>query len=282
MLVLNGLKVFFGKNGVLWILRELEELILQIETLSKSFGGIQAVDNVSFNVETNRIMAIIGPNGAGKTTLFNLITGFERPDAGQKKFKGKPFDNAKPHEITAIGISRTFQNLSIFDNLTVCQNIMVGRHTRSKGEFLRSGFGLFGNKKQEKAIRADAMRYLELVGLVDKAEEMAGNLPYGRQKLLETARALATEPELLLLDEPAAGLNEKETEDMADIIKRIQKMGVTILLVEHDMELVMNISDWILVLNYGVNIANGTPESIQENPLVIEAYLGEELDECIA
>ena len=257
-------------------------MILQIETLSKSFGGIQAVDNVSFNVETNRIMAIIGPNGAGKTTLFDLITGFERPDAGQKKFKGKPFDNAKPHEITAIGISRTFQNLSIFDNLTVCQNIMVGRHTRSKGEFLRSGLDLFGNKKQEKAIRTDALRYLELVGLVDKAEEMAGNLPYGRQKLLETARALATEPELLLLDEPAAGLNEKETEDMADIIKRIQKMGVTILLVEHDMELVMNISDWILVLNYGVNIASGTPESIQENPLVIEAYLGEELDECIA
>ncbi len=282
MPVLNGLKVFFGKNDVLWILRELEELILQIETLSKSFGGIQAVDNVSFNVETNRIMAIIGPNGAGKTTLFDLITGFERPDGGQKKFKGKPFDNAKPHEITTIGISRTFQNLSIFDNLTVCQNIMVGRHTRSKGEFLRSGLDLFGNKKQEKAIRTDAMRYLELVGLVDKAEEMAGNLPYGRQKLLETARALATEPELLLLDEPAAGLNEKETEDMADIIKRIQKMGVTILLVEHDMELVMNISDWILVLNYGVNIADGTPENIQENPLVIEAYLGEELDECIA
>ena len=257
-------------------------MILQIETLSKSFGGIQAVDNVSFNVETNRIMAIIGPNGAGKTTLFDLITGFERPDGGQKKFKGKPLDNAKPHEITTIGISRTFQNLSIFDNLTVCQNIMVGRHTRSKGEFLRSGLDLFGNKKQEKAIRTDAMRYLELVGLVDKAEEMAGNLPYGRQKLLETARALATEPELLLLDEPDAGLNEKETEDMADIIKRIQKMGVTILLVEHDMELVMNISDWILVLNYGVNIADGTPENIQENPLVIEAYLGEELDECIA
>jgi branched-chain amino acid transport system ATP-binding protein len=260
----------------------LEELILQVETLSKSFGGVQAVDSVSFNVENNQIMAIIGPNGAGKTTLFNLITGFDRPDEGQKKFKGKPFDNAKPHEITAIGISRTFQNLSIFDNLTVCENIMVGRHRRSKGEFLRSGIGLFGTKKQERAIRADAKRYLEFVGLVDRAEEMAGNLPYGRQKLLETARALATEPELLLLDEPAAGLNEKETEDMADIIQRIQKMGVTILLVEHDMDLVMNISDMILVLNYGVNIANGTPQSIRENPQVIEAYLGEELNECNA
>jgi branched-chain amino acid transport system ATP-binding protein len=282
MPVSNGLRVYFGKNGVLWKLRELEALILQVETLSKSFGGVQAVDSVSFNVENNQIMAIIGPNGAGKTTLFNLITGFDRPDEGQKKFKGKPFDNAKPHEITAIGISRTFQNLSIFDNLTVCENIMVGRHRRSKGEFLRSGIGLFGTKKQERAIRADAKRYLEFVGLVDRAEEMAGNLPYGRQKLLETARALATEPELLLLDEPAAGLNEKETEDMADIIQRIQKMGVTILLVEHDMDLVMNISDMILVLNYGVNIANGTPQSIRENPQVIEAYLGEELNECNA
>jgi branched-chain amino acid transport system ATP-binding protein len=260
----------------------LKEITLQVEGLSKSFGGIQAVNNVSFNVEKNQIMAIIGPNGAGKTTLFNLITGFNHPDAGQKKFKGKSFKNAKPHEIAALGIARTFQNLSIFDNLTICENVMVGRHTRSKGEFFRSALGLTRVIQQEKLIRQDALRFLEFVGLADQADKIAGSLPYGEQKLLETARALAVEPELLLLDEPAAGLNDKETEDMSNIIKEIQKKGTTVLLVEHDMNLVMNISDHILVLNYGINIAVGTPEDIQQNPLVIQAYLGEELDECIS
>lgn len=260
----------------------MKELILQVKGLGKSFGGIQAVNNVSFNVEKNQIMAIIGPNGAGKTTLFNLITGFNHPDAGQKIFRGESFENAKPHEIAALGIARTFQNLSIFGNLTTCQNVMVGRHTRSKGEFFCSALGLTRVIKQEKSIRREALQFLEFVGLADKADKMAGNLPYGEQKLLETARALAIEPELLLLDEPAAGLNDKETEDMSNIIKEIQKKGTTVLLVEHDMSLVMNISDHILVLNYGVNIAVGTPEDIQKNPLVIKAYLGEELDECIA
>lgn len=256
-------------------------MILRAENLSKNFGGVKAVDAVSFDVEQNRIMAIIGPNGAGKTTLFNLITGFERPDTGHRKFKDRTLDNAKPHEIAAAGISRTFQNLSIFDNLTVCQNVMVGRHLRSKGEFIQSALGLFGTRKQESEIQSKAMQFLEFVGLADKAFEVAGNLPYGKQKLLETARALATEPELLMLDEPAAGLNEKEIEDMAGIIQRIRKSGVTVLLVEHDMGLVMDISDRILVLNYGVNIACGSPQTIREDPQVIEAYLGEEVDECI-
>ena len=256
----------------------MQESLLEVNNLSKSFGGVKAVSDLSFTVNRGQIKAMIGPNGSGKTTVFNLISGLQHPDKGEKKLKERAFDGLKPHEIAALGISRTFQNVLVFDNLTVCQNVMVGRHTQSKGDFLRSGLGFSWVRKQEKAIQEAASKTLELVGLAGKADEMAGNLPYGEQKLLEVARAMATEPELLMLDEPAAGLNEKETGDMADIIRSLQKTGVTILLVEHDMSIVMEISEDIVVLNYGVKIAEGTPGSIQENPMVIEAYLGEEID----
>ena len=253
----------------------LQEAILAVSHLSKTFGGVVAVSDVSFSVIPGQIKAIIGPNGAGNTTTFNLITGVDSPTAGKIKFKGAEINGMKPHEIASKGISRTFQNVELFNNMSVLESVMVGRHTRTFSGMLNAAFCLPLSKREEKMIVDDAMEWLVFFGLDVQAEDLAANLPFGQQRILEFARAMATNPELLLLDEPAAGLNISETEQVGKFIQKIREMGITVILVEHDMSLVMDISDEIIVLNYGKLIAEGTPHEIQNNPYVIAAYLGE-------
>ena len=234
--------------------------------------------DLNFTVIPGQIKSIIGPNGAGKTTFFNIITGIFPPTGGTIHFKGEVINGEKPHLIAKKGISRTFQTVELFGNMMVLENVMVGRHVRTRMGFLRSGLRLLGMKKEERFILETAQDRLNMVGLGHKANEPASGLPLGERKLLEVARALATDPELILLDEPAAGLNETEMMRMAEIIKKIQKQGITILLVEHHIDLVMAISDEIVVLNYGEKIAEGTPDEIKNNQKVIDAYLGEEME----
>ncbi len=256
------------------------DYILQVQDVMMAFGGLTALINLNLNVKKQAIKAVIGPNGAGKTTLFNIITGSFPPTEGAVRFKGQPIQRLKAHKIADLGISRTFQTVELFDNMTVLENVMLGCHTRSRSSFFASGFQLPSVRREEKEIKGRAMEILEFVGLKNKATESADSLPLGDRKILEIGRALATRPELVCLDEPAAGLNETETDAACGLIKSIQDKGITVLLVEHDMKVVMNISDEIMVLNYGEKIAEGTPEEIQNNPAVIEAYLGgsEEID----
>jgi branched-chain amino acid transport system ATP-binding protein len=244
----------------------------------KAFGGLMALMDVSFTVFPGQIKALIGPNGAGKTTLFNIITGTLPLTSGTIRFKGKPITGEKPHVIAKRGISRTFQTVELFGNMTVLENVMIGRHPRTRMGLLRSGLRLPGVKGEETEILDAAREKLELFGLAHRSDDPASSLPLGEQKRLEVARALATEPELILLDEPAAGLNETETLRMAEIIKKIREKGITVLLVEHHMELIMGISDEVTVLNYGKIISDGPPERIKNDQRVIDAYLGEEID----
>ncbi len=250
------------------------DFLLEIRDLSRSFGGLKAVNDVSFTVRAGSIKSVIGPNGAGKTTLFNLISGMLPCDSGSILQKGREITGFQPHRIAALGLSRTFQTTKLFSRMTVLENVMVGRHTRTRAGFFSGVLSLPWSWREEREIRERSMELLDVLGLADAAAELASNLPFGRQRLLEIARALATEPSLLLLDEPAAGLNIYETREMADLVLKIRGWGITVLLVEHDMSLVMDISDEIVVLNYGRKVAEGEPAAIQRDPEVIRIYLG--------
>ncbi len=249
--------------------------ILEVNNLRKEFAGLVAVNDVSFTLSGGEIVAIIGPNGAGKTTIFNLLSGVIGATSGEVKYNGQVISGLKPPQITPLGMVRTFQNVRLFQNMTVLENVMTGHHIRAKPKMLFAAMRLPGFFQRERTTMEHAIRLLDFVGLEEKANLMAGQLPYGQQRLLEIARALATEPELLLLDEPAAGLNLKETEELSRLIRRIQRQGITITLVEHDMELVMGIADRIIVLDRGLKIAEGTPQEVRNDQRVIAAYLGE-------
>jgi len=252
--------------------------LLEVDSLCKEFGGLSAISDLSFTVQEGVVKSVIGPNGAGKTTLFGMITGILDATRGRIRFKGQSITNLKPYQISALGISSTFQTVELFSEMTVHENVMVGRHVRTKSELFAAGFRLKRMREEEKEIRETALEYLEFAGLLEKRETKADSLSLGEQKLLEIARALATEPRLLLLDEPAGGLNDRETEHLSERIRAIRGRGLTVLLVEHDMNLVMNISDEIVVINYGEKIAEGPPGAIKDNQDVIDAYLGEAID----
>ena len=257
-------------------------MVLEIKKISKKFGGIQALKDVSFSVKDGEILGLIGPNGAGKTTMFNMITAMYPPSSGQISFLGSELSNLKSHEITKLGICRTFQNIRLFSELTVLENVMVGNHCRLSTGVFQSVFRTKRQKEEEAEVLRRSDELLEIVGLKDNRFTIAKNLSYGEQRRLEIARALASEPKLLLLDEPAAGMNEKETNDLFDLIKKIQELNITVLLIEHDMPLVMRICSRIIVLNFGGKIAEGTPNEIQNNKEVIEAYLGVEEEDELA
>jgi len=249
--------------------------LLEVSRLHKKFGGLHAVNDISFGVEKGAIKAVIGPNGAGKTTLFNLITGALAANSGSVRFDGRRIEGCKPHHIAALGIARTFQTIKLFHGMTTLENVMVGRHLRSRAGFMASMLKLPWTLKEEKRIRAESMQLLALLGIAAYADVNAESMAFGRQRAVEFARALALEPRLLLLDEPAAGLNMQETLEVGRLITRIRDLGITVLLVEHDMSLVMEISDEIMVLSFGQKIAEDVPRAIQDNRDVITIYLGE-------
>ena len=248
--------------------------LLAVDDLEQSFGGVMALAGVGFQVPEGLIYAVIGPNGAGKTTLFNNLCGFYQPSSGSIRFDGYELCGLPTHRIAALGIARTFQNLQLFFNMTVLENVMVGCHLRAKTNLLTAALRLPRVWREERRLREWANEALELCDLTDRAAQPAGSLPYGLMKRVEIARALAAHPRLLLLDEPAAGLNDTETLALRDLIARIRATGVTVLLVEHHMPLVMNVSDRLLVLDYGSVLAEGTPAEIQIDPRVVAAYLG--------
>lgn len=259
------------------------EPILNVKGLTMDFGGIRALDNLSLQIKPGEIVALIGPNGAGKTTFFNCITGIYKPTKGELLLtppgkKTKNLNGMKPNKVTQQGLARTFQNIRLFPNMTVLENVMIGRHCRTTSKIFGAIFRGPRTRKEEKGIVDQSLSILRKVNLDGFANEYAKNLPYGAQRRLEIARALATEPLVLLLDEPAAGMNPQETLELDELITQIRDDGLAILLIEHDMKLVMNISDHIFVVDYGKKIAEGTPEQVAQNADVIKAYLGEDLE----
>lgn len=260
------------------------EPILEVKGLTKDFGGLRALNSIDLDIKSGEIVALIGPNGAGKTTFFNCITGIHPPTKGEMivsppKKKRRKLNGLKPNQVTEQGLARTFQNIRLFPSMTVLENVMIGRHCRCSSGILGAVFRNRATVKEEQNVVADSYTILEKIGLTQYVNELAMNLPYGAQRRLEIARAMATEPFILLLDEPAAGMNPNETEELDELIVTIRdRENISILLIEHDMKLVMSLSDRIFVMDYGRKIAEGTPDEIKNNPDVIKAYLGEEID----
>jgi branched-chain amino acid transport system ATP-binding protein len=249
--------------------------MLQLNNLTMTFGGVTALSDVNVAITANAITGIIGPNGAGKTTLFNIISGIYQQTTGTVSLKGRDITGRTPEQLAKMGMVRTFQNIELFSQMTVLENVMVGLHSKTRSGIFSCALKLPGHLKEERYIRKQALEWLKFAGIEDLADVTAANLPFGKGRLLEIARALALEPIVLLMDEPAAGLNSRETIELATLIRQIRDLGITVVLVEHDMDLVMDICDRIVVLNLGKKLAEGTPREIQENPEVVAAYLGE-------